>query len=54
MAFRIAFGVRHSDQNWKRELNTLIAQNKGEIEKILADYGVPMLDESGQPIAKAP
>jgi quinoprotein dehydrogenase-associated probable ABC transporter substrate-binding protein len=52
MAFRIAFGVRHSDQNWKRELNTLIAQNKGEIEKILVDYGVPLLDESGQPIVK--
>ena len=52
MAFRIAFGVRHSDQNWKRELNTLIAQNKGEIEKILVDYGVPLLDESGQPLVK--
>lgn len=54
MAFRIAFGVRHSDQNWKRELNTLIAQNKSEIDKILEDYGVPMLDESGWPIPRAP
>jgi quinoprotein dehydrogenase-associated probable ABC transporter substrate-binding protein len=54
MAFRIGFGVRHSDQNWKRELNTLLAQNKPEIEKILADYGVPMLDESGQPLKRAP
>ncbi|MCX7899709.1 MAG: substrate-binding domain-containing protein, partial [Methylocystis sp.] len=27
MAFRICFGVRHSDQNWKRELNNFIAQN---------------------------
>lgn len=54
MAFRIAFGVRHSDQNWKRELNTLIAQNKSEIDKILEDYGVPMLDESGRPIPRAP
>jgi quinoprotein dehydrogenase-associated probable ABC transporter substrate-binding protein len=53
MAFRIAFGVRHSDQNWKRELNTLIAQNKADIDKILIDYGVPMLDESGQPARTA-
>ncbi|WP_442756834.1 substrate-binding domain-containing protein [Methylocystis sp. JAN1] len=53
MAFRIAFGVRHSDQNWKRELNTLLSQNKSEIDAILADYGVPLLDEAGQPIAKA-
>jgi quinoprotein dehydrogenase-associated probable ABC transporter substrate-binding protein len=54
MAYRIALGVRHSDQNWKRELNTLLVQNKGEIDKILADYGVPMLDEAGQPIRPKP
>jgi len=53
MAFRIGFGVRHSDQNWKRELNNLLAQNKPEIDRILADYGVPTLDEAGQPIRKA-
>ncbi len=50
MAFRIAFGVRHSDQNWKRDLNQFIAQNKDALEKILSDYGVPMLDESGAPL----
>lgn len=54
MAFRIAFGVRHSDQNWKRDLNQLIAQNKGALEKILVDYGVPLLDEAGQPLHLAP
>ncbi|WP_405044853.1 substrate-binding domain-containing protein [Methylocystis echinoides] len=54
MAFRIAFGVRHSDQNWKRELNTLLAQNKADIDKILADYGVPTIDEAGQPIRTTP
>ncbi len=53
MAFRIGFGVRHSDQNWKRELNTLIAQNKAELERILLDYGVPLLDESGHAITVA-
>lgn len=50
MAFRIAFGVRHSDQNWKRDLNTLIAQNKAELERILLDYGVPLIDDAGRPI----
>jgi len=55
MAFRIAFGVRHSDQNWKRDLNQFIAQNKPELEKILLDYGVPLIDEEGKPISrKAP
>lgn len=48
MSFRIAFGVRHSDQNWKRELNQLIAQSQDEIEKILIDYGIPLLDEDGK------
>ena len=28
MVYRITMGVRPSDQNWKRQLNTLIAQNQ--------------------------
>jgi quinoprotein dehydrogenase-associated probable ABC transporter substrate-binding protein len=54
MAFRICFGVRRADQNWKRELNQIIAENKGELEKILVDYGVPLLDENDHPISQAP
>ncbi len=50
MVFRIGMGVRHSDQNWKRDLNKLIAQNQTEIDKILTDFGVPLLDENNQPI----
>jgi quinoprotein dehydrogenase-associated probable ABC transporter substrate-binding protein len=47
MDFRIAMGVRRSDQDWKRKLNRLIAESQPEIDKILADYGVPLLDEQG-------
>ena len=54
MAFRIAFGVRHADQNWKRTLNQFIAQNHAELEKILIDYGVPLLDEEGRPLVPKP
>ncbi len=50
MDFLIAMGVRHSDQNWKRELNKFISANQGAINKILTDYGVPLLDEQGKPI----
>jgi quinoprotein dehydrogenase-associated probable ABC transporter substrate-binding protein len=46
--FRIAMGVRRSDQDWKRKLNRLIAESQPEIDKILAEYGVPLLDEQGQ------
>ncbi len=52
MAFRVAFGVRHSDQIWKRDLNQFIGQNKSELEKILIDYGVPLIDENGAPLKK--
>jgi hypothetical protein len=45
-------GVRHSDQNWKRELNKLISENQGEINSILQSFGVPLLDENDQPIAR--
>lgn len=48
MDFRIAIGVRHSDQDWKRKLNGLIAANQPEIDRILQQYGVPLLDEQGK------
>ena len=51
MAFRIGMGVRHSDQEWKRLLNRLIADNQPEINQILASYGVPLLDENNAPLA---
>lgn len=47
MDFRISMGVRHSDQNWKRTLNRLIAENQDAINKLLIEYGVPLLDEQG-------
>jgi quinoprotein dehydrogenase-associated probable ABC transporter substrate-binding protein len=47
MDFRIAMGVRRSDQDWKRRLNRLIVENQGEIDRILTQYGVPLLDEQG-------
>ena len=49
MDFRIAMGVRRSDQDWKRKLNRLIAENQAEIDKILVAYGVPLLDDQGHP-----
>src|ERR1700677_1853630 len=51
MVFRIVMGVRHSDQNWKRDLNKLISENQSEIQAILRSYGVPLLDEDNKPIS---
>jgi quinoprotein dehydrogenase-associated probable ABC transporter substrate-binding protein len=48
--YHISMGVRGSDQNWKRVLNKLIAENQPAINAILLDYGVPLLDEHDAPI----
>lgn len=52
LIYRIAMGVRPSDQNWKRQLNGLIAENQPAIDKILLDYNVPILDEHDQLITR--
>ena len=45
LVFRIGMGVRPADQNWKRLLNRVIQENQPAINKILLDFGVPLLDE---------
>jgi len=50
LAYRIGMGVRGADQNWKRQLNGLIQENQPAINKILLDFGVPLLDENDRPI----
>ena len=47
MDFRIAMGVRRSDQDWKRKLNRLIAENQPEIEKILTGLRRPAAGRAG-------
>jgi hypothetical protein len=48
LIYRITMGVRPSDQNWKRQLNQLIAENRPAINKLLREFGVPLLDEHDQ------
>jgi quinoprotein dehydrogenase-associated probable ABC transporter substrate-binding protein len=50
LIYRIGMGVRASDQNWKRQVNRLIQENQPAINKILLDFGVPLLDENDRPI----
>lgn len=50
LIYRIGMGVRAADQNWKRLLNRLIQENQPTINKILLDFGVPLLDENDRPI----
>ena len=52
LVYRIAMGVRAADQEWKRQLNRLIEENQPAINELLLGYGVPLLDETNQPITK--
>lgn len=48
LVFRITMGVRAGEDEWKRELNSLIRRNQDEIDAILRDAGVPILDDFGK------
>lgn len=54
MSFRISMGVRHGENDWKRQVNELIAAHQDEINAILREYSVPLLDRQGRVIAEAP
>jgi quinoprotein dehydrogenase-associated probable ABC transporter substrate-binding protein len=51
LVYRIGMGIRPADQNWKRLLNRLIQENQAAINKILLDFGVPLLDENDRPMS---
>lgn len=53
MSYRITMGVRHSDDQWKRELNAIIAKRQGDIDKVLIEFGVPILDEDMKVVTQA-
>jgi mxaJ protein len=42
--YRISMAVRHGEKSWKEQINQLLDKHKGEIDKILNDYGIPLLN----------
>ncbi|MDO5530088.1 MAG: quinoprotein dehydrogenase-associated putative ABC transporter substrate-binding protein [Paracoccus sp. (in: a-proteobacteria)] len=46
--YRITMGVRLGEDEWKRQLNSLIRRHQGEIDQILSDWGVPLTDDYGR------
>ena len=42
-SYSFSMGVRYGEKAWKEKINTLIKENNAEIEKILTDYGVPLI-----------
>jgi quinoprotein dehydrogenase-associated probable ABC transporter substrate-binding protein len=49
--FSIAMAVRHGDKAFRDRIDQLIANNAHKINAILAEYGVPLVDERGELIA---
>lgn len=42
--YKIAMAVRYGEKEWKEQINQLIDKHQEEINKILADYGIPLLE----------
>jgi mxaJ protein len=53
LLFDITMGIRPGEPQWKHTLNKVIAANEGDINAILRSYGVPLLDEQGEPLRMA-
>jgi quinoprotein dehydrogenase-associated probable ABC transporter substrate-binding protein len=43
--YPIAMGMRRGEKEWKEKVESLLERNKNEIQKILAEYGVPLVKE---------
>jgi quinoprotein dehydrogenase-associated probable ABC transporter substrate-binding protein len=52
MAYRITFGVRNLEDDWKRQLNAVIAKRQSDIDALLLQFGVPLLDEQSNLITQ--
>jgi len=50
MAYHIAMGLRANEPDWRRRINSAIHDKQSEITAILREYGVPLLDEQGNPL----
>jgi quinoprotein dehydrogenase-associated probable ABC transporter substrate-binding protein len=51
--YRITMGVRAGEDRWKRELNSKIRELQPQIDAILAEYGVPVVNDMGTALKAA-
>ena len=50
LTFRVSMAVRYNETDWKHKINEQLAEITPEINAILLSYGVPLLDQKGQPL----
>ena len=44
--YQMAMGVRYGEREWKQQIEGLLESQRGAIQAILRDFGVPLVDES--------
>jgi hypothetical protein len=42
-AYSMAMGVRHGDSAWRATLDAELTRRRGDIRRILEEYGVPLV-----------
>lgn len=52
LTFRVSMAVRYNETDWKHRINEVLDELQPEINTILKEYGVPLLDEKGQPLTE--
>jgi quinoprotein dehydrogenase-associated probable ABC transporter substrate-binding protein len=50
MDFGVAMGVRQGEKAWRSLIQQAIDQSRDDISQILLEYGIPMVDDKGDPI----
>lgn len=48
LEYRITMGVRAGEVAWKRQVNDIIKKRQGDIDRVLLDFGVPLIDEDNK------
>jgi quinoprotein dehydrogenase-associated probable ABC transporter substrate-binding protein len=49
LTYQIAMGTRHGDPAWHQRIEEVLQRRQQDITAILRDYGVPLLDDKGEP-----
>lgn len=52
LTFRVSMAVRYNETDWKHRINEVLNELQPQINTILKEYGVPLLDEKGQPLTE--
>jgi mxaJ protein len=45
--YQMAMGVRYGEREWKQKIESLLETQRPAIDAILRDFGVPLVDDSG-------